>query len=105
MKLHGGDYVEPSTLTVRDFLETIWLPARSSQVRPSTHESYARNIRVHVVPQVGTVRLQALSAIDLDRAYAAMLAAGSAPRTVRYVHTIVSGALKYAVKKNLISRN
>ena len=71
----------------------------------------AGNVRVHVVPELGDIRLQALTALDLDRLYGRLLACGRrggrglSPRSVRYVHTILHGALDYAGRKNLVPRN
>lgn len=110
-KLRAGEFVEPSRITLREFLTEIWLPAMASQLRESTWESYARNLRVHVLPDLGEIRLQSLTALDLDRLYARLLTSGHrsgrglSPRTVRYVHTIVHGALDFAARKTLIPRN
>jgi integrase len=110
-RLRSGEFVEPSKLTLGPFLTEMWLPAVRSQLRPSTFESYARNIRIHVLPELGETRLQALSALNLDRLYSHLLASGRrdgrglAPRTVRYVHTILHAALAYAARKNLVARN
>ena len=38
-----------------------WLPASQIELRPSTYESYARNVRVHIVPRLGGVELQRLN--------------------------------------------
>ena len=46
-KLDRGEYVEPSHQTVGDFLVE-WLDAIEPTVRPSTFDSYSRNIRNHV---------------------------------------------------------
>ena len=35
-RLESGTYVEPAKLTVRDFLEAEWLPARRASLRPLT---------------------------------------------------------------------
>ncbi|HWC10894.1 MAG TPA: site-specific integrase, partial [Acidimicrobiales bacterium] len=58
------------------------------------------------------VRIVNLSAADLDALYSRLLATGRrdgrgglSPRTVRYVHTIVSKALSDAVPKRLLVRN
>lgn len=49
-QLSSGQYVSPSKLTVRQFLEDEWLPAVTSSLRPLTFDSYEGNIRNHVVP-------------------------------------------------------
>jgi hypothetical protein len=103
--------VKPDTLTVGAWLDT-WLESLVVLGRsPSTIASYRRNVRVHVVPAVGGLRLQTLSVEHLDRLYARLLAEGHraggglSPRTVRYVHTIIRKALSDARRKGLVTRN
>ncbi len=109
-RLRRGEFVEPSKVTLGLFLTETWLPHMRSQLRPATWESYDRNIRVHVVPTIGDIPLQRLTAVDLDHLYARLLASGRrdgkplSPRSVRYVHTILHGALAYAGRKNLVTR-
>lgn len=104
----------PSTtkLTLAEFVEQHWLPAL--QVRPSTALSYARNMRLHVLPHLGAVKLRDLKGSDLSRLYRALLegghrghrkGAGLSPRTVRYLHTIVHKALGAALRDELVDRN
>jgi integrase len=113
-KVAEGSYVEPSKLTVREFVETRWLPIVATEIRPSTLDSYRRNLRLHVLPRIWVVRLQALDAATLQAMYAALLrdgradhavGVGLAPRTVAYVHWIVKSVLKAAVEWELIVRN
>ena len=65
----SGTYVEPSKLTYRDYIEQIWLPQLADQLETSTIESYARNMRVHVLPAIGGLRLQQLGAMQLNALY------------------------------------
>jgi integrase len=75
--------------------------------------SYRRNLRVHVVPRLGGIRLQALTPMHLDKMYAELLARGNmrtegtalSARTVRYVHTVLKKALSDATRKGLLMRN
>lgn len=99
-----GTFVPPAALTVAEYFAA-WVDTLSAAGRrPATIESYARNVRVHVVPAIGSVKLQDLNAMHLDRLYADLLCRRS-PRTVRYVHTIVRKALSDAMKKGLVIRN
>jgi integrase len=107
-----GAYVEPSRLTVTVFLEDQWLPAIRASVREGTFESYRRNVRAHLVPRLGGVPLQQLTAPRLNAFYAELLAEGRcdgrgglSPRTVRYVHTILRRALQAAARWQLLARN
>ena len=51
-KLDRGEYVEPSHHTVGDFLLE-WLDTMEPTVRPSTFESYSRNVHNHVIAHIG----------------------------------------------------
>jgi len=77
-KFDRGEYVEPSNQTVAAFLSD-WLTAIEPTVRPSTFDSYRRNVRLHVVPHIGTVRLSRVDAGTLNGLYALLLASGRRP--------------------------
>jgi integrase len=110
-RLQRGEYVAPSKLTVADYLEDRWLPAKTATLAPSTHASYSRNVRCHIVPGIGSAPLQGLSADVLTRFYAERLRSGGrsgkglSARTVRYLHAIVHKALADALAWGLVVRN
>lgn len=103
-QLSSRQYVAPSKLTVGGFLEDEWLPAVRTRLRPLTFDSYAGNMRNHVIPRLGSVPLQDLTAPMLNSVYAE-LGGQLSPRTVRYVHAILRRALADAVKWNRLARN
>ena len=74
-KFDRGAYVEPSHQTVADFLSD-WLKAIEHTVRPSTFDSYERNVRNHVIAQIGSVRLTKVDAGVLNGLYALLLSTG-----------------------------
>lgn len=74
-KFDRGEYVEPSHQTLGDFLEE-WLRAIEPTVRPSTFDSYSRNMRNHVIAHIGNVRLTKVDAGTLNGLYAHLLANG-----------------------------
>lgn len=104
-EVQRGSFVRPAKTTVaaylRDWLDT--LPAAGR--RPSTIDSYRSNVERNVVPHIGSVELQALTALQLDQVYSVLLARGLSMRTVRYVHTIVGKALADAERKGIVARN
>ncbi len=110
-RIGRDDYVAPSTKSVGAFLDE-WLASMEARVRPSTYESYSRNLRVHVRPAIGELALQGVGPAQLNALYGALLQNGRAdgrgglkPRTVRYVHTILHRALRDAVRWGLLVRN
>ena len=105
-------YVEPSRLTLAAYLDGWTAGLATSGRAPSTVDGYTRHLNSHVRPTIGGVRLTALTALELDRLYAQLLAngrkdgkGGLSPRMVRYVHVILSKALSDAVRKRLVVRN
>ncbi|MGH8985359.1 MAG: tyrosine-type recombinase/integrase [Acidimicrobiia bacterium] len=111
-RVDRGTYVEPSRQVLGEFLVQEWLPAIQARIRPSTWDSYARNLRLHVVPALGSERLQSITPARLNRFYAELLEEGRkngpgglAPKTVRYVHGILRKALADAVRWNRVQRN
>ncbi len=93
-----GTHVVPSRLTLGDYLTGTWLPAL--RLKPSTAASYRKNVRLHVVPHLGTLPLASLTGQRLTALYRRLEASGRvdgagglSARTVRYVHTIVHRAV------------
>jgi integrase len=74
-KFDRGEYVEPTHQTLGEFLEE-WLGAIEPTLRPSTFDSYSRNVRNHVIAHIGGVRLTKVDAGMLNGLYAHLLAAG-----------------------------
>lgn len=113
-RLEGGTYVEASRETVAAFLRE-WLDAIDVRgLRPNTLSTYPMLAEKHLIPRVGSIPLQRLSASHLNAAYADMLAngrrntktpTGLSPRTVRFAHSVIRKALADAVRWNRLPRN
>jgi hypothetical protein len=95
--LRSGTLVAPSRRTVASFLVEEWLPAvRMAGLRDSTWASYRMNVKKHLVPGLGAIELQRLTPAQLNAFYRELLtrgrrntAGGLAPKTVRYIHSIL----------------
>ncbi len=59
--LDQGKYVAPSTMTVAQFSDE-WLAAMTTTLRPTTHLTYRRNMDRYVIPAMGHVKLQDVTA-------------------------------------------
>lgn len=66
--VNTGDYFEPSKMTVGQWLDT-WAAEYLNSVKPRTVESYKANIKQHIKPAVGALRLSELTAVDVQRLY------------------------------------
>ena len=110
---NDGEAVVTERLTVREYLMARWLPLQRSQLRHSTYDQYRRNIELHVLPGLGSKRLDKLTAHDLDELYVALLergrkdkrSGGLNPRTVRKIHLVLHKALVDAERKGIVVRN
>jgi len=108
--LHGGFYVSPDRITLSTWVRESWLPMIKSRIKPSTFDSYERNLESHVLPALGGRPLQQLTAPMLNTLYSDLLARGNgrgplSAKTVRYIHTTVHKALADAIDAGVISSN
>ncbi len=124
-KLRGSvttqSYVVPAKQTLGEYLAG-WLAGLPTQgLRPSTVDGYRRNV-LYIPSSLARKRLDQVTASDLDQLYSDLLASdllasdllasglrrrqgGLSPRSVRYLHVVVSKALSEAVRKGELARN
>jgi integrase len=116
VRVGKGDWIEPSKQPVAAYLAT-WLDGL--RLAPSTMASYRKNIRLHVVPYIGSLPLASLTSARLTALYRELETSGRrgqkgertgqplSARTVRYISTILSAALAAAVDDEapLLERN
>ena len=106
-----GNYIEPSKMTLRQFLEQ-WLEHIKLNIAPRSHERYKELALKNIAPLLGEVMLTKLQPIQISQVYAKAIASGRrngkgglAPRTVHHMHRVLRGALAQAVKWNILVKN
>jgi integrase len=104
-RLDRGTYSQPSRLTVAAFLTAEWLPAVNGRLRPLSVTKYEQIVRLYLVPQVGSQRLQSLSAGHLNAMYSSLEEAGLSVSTRRLVHAVIGRALRDAERWGRVTRN
>jgi hypothetical protein len=101
----------PRKLETGDYLST-WLDGL--RLAPSTVASHKKNCRLHITPNIGSMPLASLTPVVLDKLYRQLERGGRADhrsgeglsaKTVKYIHTIISAALRDAVEGGLLPRN
>lgn len=103
--LDTGMFVEPTRQTLADFLEQ-WLETCVRQrVQERTFDDYKALARRHLVPALGHRRLSALTPDEIQTHYNNLGEGGLSARSVRYVHSVLHGALEQATKWGLVARN
>ena len=105
-------FVAPTKATVKEYLKSEWLPAAKSTIRASTYNSYVQHVDCHVVPFIGTVKLQKVTGATLNGLYAKLAESGRkngkrglSSATVHHVHACLHRAFRDAVKWGQLARN
>lgn len=112
-ELQEGTYIEPSGMTVAEFLKKWVNDYGKGSWRQSTLDNYSTIIRLHINPEIGAIPLDKLRPLNLQQLYAVKMEGGRADkkkgglsvRTVRLIHHIMNESLAMAVKWGLVSRN
>ena len=101
----NGGYVPRHKETVAEFLQR-WLDtyaATNTSVR--TQEGYKGNVSRYIVPSLGSLPVQGLTAQHIQRMYASLIERGLSARTVLHTHRVLKQALGHAVKWGILPRN
>ena len=104
-RIDGSTYASPSKLVLAEYLTDEWLPAVEGTLRPLSVTRYRAVVRLYVVPHIGHVRLQALSAGHLNGLYSQLEQDGLSVSTRRLVHAVLGRALRVAERWGRVPRN
>src|SRR5690348_8403569 len=91
--------------TVAEFLEYWLAQSVKPRLRPLTHAGYQVNVRKHITPALGTIKLDRLTPQHVQELLNDRLAAAFSPKTVRYIHQVLRSALSVAKRWELVERN
>ncbi|MGD0984480.1 MAG: tyrosine-type recombinase/integrase [Acidimicrobiales bacterium] len=101
-----GIHVEPSTLTVRSYVETQWIRSlETSNLRESTVEMYRRSVKSYILPHLGQLRLRDVTPARVAAWLETLKAAGIGDRTIEVAGITAGKLFKSAFDRELISRN
>ncbi len=111
-EMNTGMYVEPSKMTVTEYLE-YWLEHYAkTNVATKTLDGYRESIRVYIVPQLGKHQLAKLQTAHIQAYYAyaqregrKRFPGGLSARSVLHHHRVLREALQQAVKWQFLGRN
>ena len=110
--IEKGTYIEPTRLTVAQFLRDWLRDYAAIQTAPKTHERYEEIIRLHLIPALGSILVSSLQPQQIQRYCTYALESGRrdgkgglAGITVHKHFRILFEALKYGVKHGILARN
>jgi integrase len=108
-EIRSGTVVAPSSVTLEEYL-TEWLTTVRPQLRETTWASYGVAVQ-RICWGLGVRKLQALTAVEVERFYARLVNEGGpagrplAAKTVRNTHIVLHRALADAERLRLAMRN
>jgi integrase len=91
--------------TLCEYLTNWYETYCTANLRPSTANGYTRNINNHIIPNIGNVKLNALTAEVIDNMFQNLFAKGLSNNSVRYIRATLSVALEHACKYHYIEHN
>ena len=113
------DPVKAGSYTLEQWLKLWYTVYVEPQVRYSTKEFYHNAIDHHIIPKLGSVKLEKLMMLQIQQFYNELLKSGRvqkknqpelkehglSPRMVQCVHVVLNKALEHAVEEKLILAN
>ena len=115
---NGLDASKVGMYTVGQWMDVWFEHYAKVKVRPSSHQTYRGYIENHIKPNIGTIPLEKLTTLDLQKLYKKLLTSGRIDRieskhqpkglsvkTVRNLHQIISSTLALAKEQKLIDSN
>lgn len=105
-ELDNGTLNTNSKQTLSEYLD-IWLETIAKpRLHPRTFGDYKDLMRLHVCDSLGKIKLSDLKAVHIQKLYGELQTEKKlAARRVRYVHSVLSSALKKAVELDILPRN
>jgi integrase len=104
-EINTGTFVEPSRLTINEYLDR-WLEGVARpRVSRRTADGYTALLERYIRKSLGQKRLDKLQPLDIQATYSEMLRRGLSARVVRHTHSVLHNALKQAVKWGILARN
>jgi integrase len=102
----NGEQVDPSKLTVSEFLDRWERDWCAGNVSPKTAERYGELLRLHIRPTLGAMKLQKLRSVHLSELYGSLQRdVKLSARTIGHVHRALHRALGHATGWDVITQN
>lgn len=85
---------------------TYWVEQiAAKEVRPNTVDGYRRTVRNHIIPAIGKVKLDKVTAAHVRRVHDSIIAKGLSSTTALLAHRTMAVSFKIAVREGRIGRN
>lgn len=103
--LEGRGDMPTSSQTVAQWMDHYITAIAPKQLRPSALPSYRSVTNQHIIPTIGTVKLEKLSVTNIRSVLRVMETKGLKPNYIRNAFAVMSSAFKIAEREGIIARN
>jgi integrase len=110
-KLSTGKYIDPSHMKFSEHLKN-WLELKRNKIKPNTYDCYEQYIDLHIIPELGGIKLKNLKRKTIQDFYENKLIEGRlkdkgglSSATIMKMHNIIHSALEKAVVDKIIASN
>lgn len=103
--IQKGEYIEQSSMLFSDWLDTWLTQYKKLAIKLTTYDSYEINIRYHIKPKMGHIKLKDIRTFDIQKFINDTYDNEASTALLRKLKNIVHGSLKQAVINQLIIRN
>lgn len=101
--IENGEPIQENDMTVEEWL-LIWKKDHLD-VKPGTMRKYDGDIRNHIIPSLGGIKLIKLTAVEVEKAYREWKREGLSAKSVKNAHGVLHSALDKAVENGMIKKN
>ncbi|WP_256926310.1 tyrosine-type recombinase/integrase [Enterococcus crotali] len=91
--------------TIENFIGNWMLSTMKYTVKPTTYSNYVRLIKRHIIPTIGSIKLQKITQENIQAWVYQLAQQKFASGTIRNVFNILKNALNVAVKQNYLNEN
>ncbi len=102
--IDAGTYTAPCRMTVGEWLDT-WSKEYLKGVKPLSERYYTDQIKNHLKPALGAVKLENLDAYTIQKFYNSLSDSGLSAKTVKNIHGVLHSALHQAIANGYIRNN
>lgn len=103
-EINQGTHVEESKLTVSEWMDT-WIECYTAKVKDSTRNRYRSDIRNHIKPALGSVRIQDLTLLKAQKFLNSCKDKGLSEKSLKNIYLVLNKAFTRAQKDGLIKKN
>ena len=100
----AGTYMEPQKMPLGEWLE-IWLNEYCGSIKPGTAKAYSDNVKNHIKPALGAVRLCELQPHDVQRFVNSLKRKSLSAKSIKNIHGVLCKALSEATRIKYIASN